>query len=62
MDGCSLQEPCTIEWQMLETLDFKTSFSSSIEIKVLPLFVILRVSNATCEPVMVFAQWTIVKL
>lgn len=41
---------------MLETLDFKTSFSSSIEIKVLPLFVILRVSNATCEPVMVFAQ------
>lgn len=41
---------------MLETLDLKTSFSSSIEIKVLPLFVILRVSNATCELVMVVAQ------
>jgi hypothetical protein len=42
MDGCSLQESCTIEWQMLETLDLKTSFSSSIEIKVLPLFVISK--------------------
>jgi hypothetical protein len=42
MDGCSLQEPWTIEWQILETLDFKISFNSSIEIKVLPLFVISK--------------------
>ncbi len=35
---------------MLETLDFKIRFSSSIEIEILPLFVKLK--SFKCEPIM----------